>query len=88
MCSPAPAISPASSIRRRATSISTGPDRRRRATFDSWSAKAKEHPGSWWPHWQKWIEKRDKTRVPARKIGNRKYKPIEDAPGSYVRVRA
>ncbi len=56
--------------------------------FDQWVEKAREHPGSWWPHWQKWVEKRDKTRVPARKIGNRKYKPIEDAPGSYVRVRA
>jgi polyhydroxyalkanoate synthase subunit PhaC len=56
--------------------------------FDAWLARAKEHPGSWWRYWQGWIEKRDKTRVPARPIGNRKYKPIEDAPGSYVRVRA
>jgi polyhydroxyalkanoate synthase len=56
--------------------------------FDSWFAKAKEHPGSWWPYWQKWIEKLDKTQVPARKVGDRKHKPIEDAPGSYVRVRA
>ena len=23
--------------------------------FDAWVAKATEHPGSWWPHWQKWI---------------------------------
>ena len=59
-----------------------------KGAFDAWFAKAKEHPGSWWPYWQSWIEKRDRTRVPARKIGNRKYKPIEDAPGSYVRVRA
>ena len=56
--------------------------------FDTWTAKAKEHPGSWWPYWQKWVERRDKSRVPARKIGNRKHRPIEDAPGSYVRVRA
>jgi poly(3-hydroxyalkanoate) synthetase len=20
--------------------------------FEDWVAKAKEHPGSWWPHWQ------------------------------------
>ncbi len=59
-----------------------------KGSLDIWTAKAKEHPGSWWPYWQKWIEKRDKTRVPARKIGSRKCKPIEDAPGSYVRVRA
>ncbi len=56
--------------------------------FPDWLEKAKMHPGSWWPHWQAWIEKRDKSRVKARAIGNRKYKPIEDAPGSYVRVRA
>ncbi len=56
--------------------------------LNSWTAKAKEHPGSWWPYWQRWIEKQDKARTPARKIGNRKYRPIEDAPGSYVRVRA
>ena len=59
-----------------------------RGDFDAWVAKAKEHPGSWWPHWQKWIERHDKARVPARRIGSRKYKPVEDAPGSYVRVRA
>jgi polyhydroxyalkanoate synthase len=55
---------------------------------DAWLAKAKEHAGSWWPHWQSWIEKLDDTRVKARKVGSRKYKPIEDAPGSYVRVKA
>ena len=63
--------------------------RRRRATsFDAWLTKAKEHPGSWWPHWQDWIEALDDTRVKARRIGGGKYKPIEDAPGSYVRVKA
>ena len=54
--------------------------------YAAWLPKAKEHPGSWWPHWQKWIEAEDDTRVAARKIGGR-IKPIEDAPGSYVRVR-
>ncbi len=56
--------------------------------FDAWVAKAKEHPGSWWPYWQRWIEKLNKVRVPARTIGSRKYPPIEDAPGSYVREQA
>ena len=55
--------------------------------FDAWTARAKAHPGSWWPYWQRWIARRDRTRVPARKVGSRKYRPIEDAPGSYVRVR-
>ena len=29
--------------------------------FDDWIAKATENPGSWWPHWQKWIEDKDDT---------------------------
>ena len=52
--------------------------------FEAWLGKAKEHPGSWWPHWQEWIEAIDDTRVKAREIG----KAIEDAPGRYVRVKA
>jgi len=56
--------------------------------YDQWLTRAKEHPGSWWPHWQKWIEGLDDSRVKARKIGGGKLKPIEDAPGSYVKVKA
>lgn len=56
--------------------------------LEAWFAKAKEHEGSWWPDWFKWIEKHDKRRVPAREPGGGKLKPIEDAPGSYVRVRS
>lgn len=56
--------------------------------YDKWLKKAKEHSGSWWPHWQKWIEAQDDSRVPARKIGGGKLRPIEDAPGSYVKIKA
>jgi polyhydroxyalkanoate synthase len=56
--------------------------------YDAWLKKAAEHPGSWWPHWQKWIEAIDDTRVKARPIGGGKIKPIEAAPGSYVRVKS
>ena len=56
--------------------------------FDAWFAKAEEHLGSWWPHWQAWIEGLDDRRVKARRVGGGKLKPIEDAPGSYVRVKA
>jgi polyhydroxyalkanoate synthase len=56
--------------------------------YDEWLKAAAEHPGSWWPHWHAWIEAQDATRVPARPVGSKKYRPIEDAPGSYVRVRA
>ncbi len=59
-------------------------------SLESFVAKAKEHPGSWWPDWFKWIEKLDKTRVAAkgrRVPGGRGNKALEDAPGRYVRMR-
>jgi polyhydroxyalkanoate synthase len=54
--------------------------------FEDWIAKAKENPGSWWTHWQKWIEEKDATRVAARIPGERT-KVLGDAPGTYVKVR-
>ena len=54
--------------------------------FEEWIARATENPGSWWPHWQKWIEDKDDTRVAARKPG-KKTKILGDAPGDYVKVR-
>ncbi|OCW58847.1 class I poly(R)-hydroxyalkanoic acid synthase [Hoeflea olei] len=57
------------------------------ADFDQWVEGAKQTPGSWWPHWQAWIRAQSDAEVPARKPGGGKLKPIEDAPGSYVRVR-
>jgi polyhydroxyalkanoate synthase subunit PhaC len=55
--------------------------------LESWLEKAKEHPGSWWPDWQDWIEGLDDRRVRARAIGAGKLEPIEDAPGSYVKIK-
>ncbi len=55
--------------------------------FDDWFANAEETAGSWWPHWHAWIESQNDKRVPARKPGGDTINPIEDAPGSYVRVR-
>ena len=52
----------------------------------AWLAGAKEHPGSWWPDWAAWVAKHSGPQVAARKPGG-KLKPIEDAPGSYVKVR-
>ena len=57
------------------------------ANLDKWLAKAKEHPGSWWPDWLAWIKKLDASEVPAREPGGGRFNPIEDAPGSYVKVR-
>jgi polyhydroxyalkanoate synthase subunit PhaC len=55
--------------------------------LEAWIERAQEHPGSWWPDWQAWIEALDNERVPARGIGSGKLAPVEDAPGSYVRVK-
>jgi polyhydroxyalkanoate synthase subunit PhaC len=65
----------------------TGP-RPRSGNLDGWLAKAKEHPGSWWPDWLAWLKRQDATEVPARVPGAGALKPIEDAPGSYVKVQA
>ncbi len=54
---------------------------------EAWFAGATEIAGSWWPDWQRWITGLDKTMVPARHPGDGKLVPIEDAPGSYVKVR-
>lgn len=59
----------------------------RNADIESWLAKAKEQPGSWWPDWFAWLAKQGPTKVPARVPGGEALKPIEDAPGSYVKVR-
>jgi polyhydroxyalkanoate synthase len=55
---------------------------------DAWLAQAEEHPGSWWPDWFAWLTQQDPRRVPARAPGSGKLKPIEDAPGSYVKVKS
>ncbi len=49
---------------------------------------ATEHPGSWWPDWLDWLKAQGAETVTARKIGGGKFKPIEDAPGSYVKVKS
>jgi polyhydroxyalkanoate synthase subunit PhaC len=58
------------------------------SNIETWLAKAKEHPGSWWPHWLQWIRDQDPTEVAARKPGGSRLEPLEDAPGSYVKVKA
>jgi polyhydroxyalkanoate synthase len=55
--------------------------------LETWLANAEEHPGSWWPDWIEWIKQQDPREVKARKPGGGKLTPIEDAPGSYVKVR-
>ncbi|KJC59843.1 poly(3-hydroxyalkanoate) synthetase [Bradyrhizobium sp. LTSPM299] len=53
-----------------------------------WLKNAQEHKGSWWPNWREWLENLDAEKVSARAVGASGVPPLEDAPGSYVRVRA
>ena len=63
-------------------------DNIRDVTLADWLKAAQEHKGSWWPDWRGWLEAIDAEKVPARAVGTEALPPIEDAPGSYVRVRA
>ncbi len=58
------------------------------SSVENWRKTATEHPGSWWPDWLEWLKSQDPETVPARKIGGGKLKPLEDAPGSYVKVKS
>ena len=54
---------------------------------EAWFKGATEIAGSWWPDWHRWVSALGKEQVPARVPGDGKLKVIEDAPGSYVKVR-
>jgi len=48
-------------------------------------AQPARQDGSWWPHWRPWIKERSGEPVDApRKLGSRKHKPLDPAPGTYV----
>ena len=55
---------------------------------ETWFQEARHQPGSWWPDWAAWVERYGGGRVPPRVPGDGRLKPIEDAPGTYVQVRA
>jgi len=58
------------------------------AGADEWLAGAAETRGSWWPHWNAWLEGfSGGDRAAPKKLGNAKFKAIEPAPGRYVKVR-
>ena len=57
------------------------------ATPAEWFDGAERHEGSWWPDWGRWLARKGGPKVPARVPGDGKLKPLEDAPGSYVKVR-
>jgi polyhydroxyalkanoate synthase len=57
-------------------------------TLDEWLAGAVEAPGSWWPHWVAWLTEKSGDLVPARDPATGPLTPLEDAPGSYVKVKS
>jgi polyhydroxyalkanoate synthase len=63
-------------------------DNIRDISLTDWIKGAQEHKGSWWPDWREWLGNLDAEEVPARAVGTEALPPVEDAPGSYVKVRA
>jgi len=55
---------------------------------DGWLTAAEERKGSWWSDWAAWLKPLSGEQRTPRKPGNAKYKPIEPAPGRYVKERA
>jgi polyhydroxyalkanoate synthase len=54
----------------------------------AWLASATERRGSWWPAWTEWLGRQGGgTRKAPSRMGSVQYKPIEPAPGRYVRHR-
>jgi polyhydroxyalkanoate synthase len=55
---------------------------------EQWLAGAEETKGSWWSNWNAWLERfSGGERAAPKKLGNAKFRPIEPAPGRYVKVR-
>jgi polyhydroxyalkanoate synthase len=54
------------------------------ADCEKWFKSAKQTDGSWWPHQAIWLEKFSNGETEPRKITNF----IEEAPGSYVKMKA
>jgi polyhydroxyalkanoate synthase len=59
------------------------------AKAEDWLAGATEQPGSWWTTWSDWLKPQGGKLVNAPKAaGSAKFKPIEAAPGRYVKAKA
>jgi polyhydroxyalkanoate synthase len=52
----------------------------------AWLDAATEVPGTWWNDWAKWLAPHGGLKIKARTtLGNKAFKPIEPAPGRYVK---
>ena len=87
-CCPAPAISPAWSIRRPSRNINTGPGRRpRSADLDGWLGQGQGASRLMVAGLARLAHAAKPDRSARAEPGDGALKPIEDAPGSYVKVR-
>jgi polyhydroxyalkanoate synthase len=59
------------------------------ASHADWMKSAKEMPGSWWTDWSQWLKTHAGKSVAApTRYGRGALKPIEAAPGRYVKAKA
>ncbi|QTC86513.1 class I poly(R)-hydroxyalkanoic acid synthase [Brevundimonas pondensis] len=57
-------------------------------TLEEWQAGAEQQPGSWWTHWAAWLHEKSGDQIAARDPKTGPLKPIEPAPGAYVKVKS
>lgn len=57
-------------------------------TVDEWMDEAVEKPGSWWPDWHAWLSEISGDQVAARKPGEGGLPALDDAPGTYVKIKS
>ena len=53
-------------------------------TAEQWRAAAQASNGSWWTDWFTWLAARSGRKVAPPAMGGERYRPLQDAPGSYV----
>jgi polyhydroxyalkanoate synthase len=55
---------------------------------DEWRAVAPHHEGSWWPAWHAWVAEHSSalTAPPPMGAHEKRYPPLEDAPGRYIHL--
>ncbi|MBI1907102.1 MAG: class I poly(R)-hydroxyalkanoic acid synthase [Rhodocyclales bacterium] len=56
-------------------------------TADGWFEGAAQQNGSWWTDWQDWVLAHDDSDAAARDPAKGKLKVLEDAPGSFAKLR-
>lgn len=74
-------VNPLGSKRRYWTNDATPP------TAEEWRTGAEERPSTWWTDWYEWIGARGGRKRKPPGVGSETHPPLEDAPGTYVRVR-